>query len=163
MFGIKDEVIHKTAGACVIKDIVTRDFGGGEKTYYFLTPIFESPTNKSLEIYLPIEKEEFIRKPLTKNEALLLINDIPSMKNIWISDAKTRKLMFEEIYHNGNVKDFCRLVKILYMDNETLTKPLSLTDKNFLYKIKNHVFGEFALALNIGVNDVESYIEKFLK
>ena len=55
--------------------------------------------NKALEIYLPIDKQEaFIRKPLTKNAVLALINSIPHLEKVWISDAKTRKLMFEKIY-----------------------------------------------------------------
>lgn len=164
MFNINDEVIHKSAGACVIKDIITQNFGNGDQRYYFLRPKYETITNKSLEIYLPIEKEEeFLRKPLTKNEVLILINDIPSMKLLWTADAKARKLMFEQIYHSGDMKGLCQLIKLLYVEEGFFAKPMSITDKNFLYKIRHHVFDEFAMVLNMIPSEVESFIERYLK
>ena len=33
MFELNDNVIHKSAGACVIYDIITRNFGNGDQTY----------------------------------------------------------------------------------------------------------------------------------
>ena len=137
MFKIGDFAIHKTAGACIIADIVCRDFGNGEMNYYYLKPKFPNNINKSLEIYLPLDKEAiFIRKPLSKEEVIELIHSIPAMDVYWISDAKTRKLKFEEIYHKGDIKDLCQLVKLLYKENEITTKPMSLTDKTFLNRIK---------------------------
>lgn len=164
MFNINDEVIHKSAGACVIKDIITQNFGNGDQTYYYLRPKFETTTNKSLEIFVPIEKEEaFIRKPLTKTEVLVLINDIPSMKMVWSNDAKARKLMFEEIYHSGDIRGVCQLVKLLYAEEGFFSKPMSITDKNFLYRLRTHLFDEFAMALNMFPLEVEKFIEKYLK
>ena len=160
MFNINDEVIHKSAGACFIKDIVSKNFGSGERTYYCLKPKFENQVNKSLEIFLPIEKGvEFLRKPISKTEVLVLISDIPKMKKIWIREAKARKLMFEQIYHSGDLKGFCQLVKLLYVEPEFFEKPMSLTDKNFLYKVRNHLYGEFALALNMVPEQVEDFIK----
>ena len=160
MFNINDEVIHKSAGACVIKDIVAKNFGSGERTYYCLKPKFENQVNKSLEIFLPIERGiEFLRKPITKTEVMVLISDFPSMKQAWIKDAKTRKLTFEQIYHSGDLKGLCQLVKFLYLDSSFFEKPMSLTDKNFLYKVRNHLFGEFALALNTIPDQIEVFVK----
>ena len=164
MFNINDEVIHKSAGACVVKDIITQNFGNGDQKYYYLRPKFETNTNKSLEIFLPIEKENLLmRKPISKTEALVLISDIPSMKVVWISDAKSRKLMFEEIYHSGDLRGICQLVKLLYADEKVLTKPMSITDKNFLHRLRNHLFDEFAMALKMLPQEVEPFIEKYIK
>ena len=164
MFNINDEVIHKSAGACVIKDIITQNFGGGYKTYYFMRPKYETTVNKSLEIYLPVEKEsEFIRKPITKTEVLVLINDIPAMRNIWLTDTKARKQMFDEIYQKGDLRGYCQLVKLLYLGEEFFTKPMSITDKNFLNRIRNYLFDEFALVLNMHPSEIEGFIERYLK
>ena len=71
MFGINDNVVHKNAGVCIVSDIVIKDFGNGKQTYYFLKPKFPSIANKSLEIFLPLEKESvMIRRPMNKDEAL---------------------------------------------------------------------------------------------
>ena len=67
MFKLNEVVIHKSAGACVVCDIVTKNFGTGDTMYYLLKPKFPNLVNKALEIFLPVEKEkDFIRKPLTK-------------------------------------------------------------------------------------------------
>lgn len=159
MFNIGENVIHKSAGACVIKDIVTDDFGGGLQDYYYLRPKFENNTNRTLEIYLPVNKEgEYIRKPLSKEKVEALIDAIPSMERIWENDARKRRLMFEEIYYSGDVKGLCQLVKLLYVEQEFFSKPMSITDRNFLNKVKTNIFDEFALALNLEPKDIEKYI-----
>lgn len=163
MYNVNDVVIHKSAGACVVAEIVTRDFGNGDNTYYLLKPKFPSVVNKALEIFLPVEREaNFIRLPVSKNEALTLIRTIPSMERVWISDAKTRKQKFEEIYQNGNLKSLCQLIKFLYVEPDFFAKPMSLTDKNFLLKIRNNVFDEFAVSLEIDPSEVEEFIRKFM-
>ena len=71
MFKLNEVVIHKSAGACVVCDIVTKNFGTGDTMYYLLKPKFPNLVNKALEIFLPVEKEkDFIRKPLTKTAVL---------------------------------------------------------------------------------------------
>lgn len=163
MYKINDDVVHKSAGVCYVFDIVTQNFGNGNTTYYLLRPKFPSVVNKALEIFLPVEKEElFIRKPLNKNEAMNLIRLIPSFERIWIADAKTRKQKFEEIYQSGDMKGLCQLVKLLYAEPEFFAKPMSLTDKNFLLKIRTNVFDEFAVALEIAPTEVEEFIKKFM-
>ena len=163
MYKINDDVVHKSAGVCYIFDIVTQNFGNGDTTYYLLKPKFPSVVNKALEIFLPIEKQEqFIRRPLNKSEALNLIRLIPSFERVWIVDAKTRKLKFEEVYQSGDLKGICQLIKLLYAEPEFFAKPMSLTDKNFLLKLKNHVFDEFAVALEILPTEVEEFIKKFM-
>ena len=163
MYKINDDVVHKSAGVCYIFDIVTKNFGNGDSTYYLLKPKFPSVVNKTLEIFLPIEKEElFIRKPLNQCEAMNLIRLIPSLERVWIQDAKTRKNKFEEVYKSGDVKGLCQLVKLLYAEPDFFAKPMSLTDKNFLLKIKTHVFDEFAVALELLPNEAEEYVKKFM-
>ena len=163
MFKINDDVIHKSAGACVVADIVTRNFGNGDTTYYYLKPKFPAIMNKALEIYLPIEKEEmFIRKPLPKDAIMDLIKSIPEMEKIWFNDAKTRKQKFEEIYQSGDMKNLCKLVKLLYVDADFFAKPMSLTDKNFLNRVRHNIFDEFAVVLEISPTEVEKYVSKYL-
>ena len=163
MFELNEVVIHKSAGACVICDIITKDFGTGEVKYYYLKPKFPTQVNKALEIYLPIDKQEaFIRKPLTKNAVLALINSIPHLEKVWVSDAKTRKLMFEKIYQSGDMKGLCQLIKLLYAKPEFFNKPMSLTDRNFLNKIRTNVFDEFAVSLQLHPLEVEGYVKQYL-
>ena len=163
MFKINDDVIHKSAGACIVEDIVTRDFGNGSTAYYYLKPKYPTIMNKALEIYLPLDKETmFIRKQLSKEAVIDLIKSIPEMEKIWFNDAKTRKQKFEEIYHSGDMRGLCQLVKLLYVDSDFFAKPMSLTDKGFLTKIKHNIFDEFAVALQINPEEVEQFVSRYM-
>ena len=163
MYKINDDVVHKSAGVCYIFDVVTQNFGNGDTTYYLLKPKFPSVVNKALEIFLPIEKQEqFIRRPLNKSEAMNLIRLIPSFERVWIADAKTRKLKFEEVYQSGDLKGICQLIKLLYAEPEFFAKPMSLTDKNFLNKIRTILFDEFAVSLQIKQTEVEEFVKQYL-
>ena len=163
MFKIDEVVIHKSAGACIICDVVTKDFGNGDKSYYYIKPKYPSKMNNALEIYVPVEKESgFLRKPISKADVLELIDAMPNMEKIWVNDAKARKLIFEEIYHSGDIKGLCKLVKLLYLSDDSFSKPMSITDKGFLTRIKNNIFDEFAVALEIHPQDVEVYIKNTL-
>lgn len=163
MFELNEVVIHKSAGACVVFDIVTKNFGTGDVKYYCLKPKFPSFVNRALEIYLPVDKgADFIRKPLTKNAVLTLINQIPSLERVWISDAKARKIMFDQIYQSGDMKGLCQLIKLLYAEPTFFAKPMSLTDKNFLTKIKTNVFDEFAVSLDVQPSEIEGFVKQYL-
>ena len=79
---------------------------------------------------------------------------LPGSKLIIVSDVKgtvikIAKQKFEEIYHSGDMRGLCQLVKLLYVDSDFFAKPMSLTDKGFLTKIKHNIFDEFAVALQI--------------
>ena len=159
MFNINDVVIHKSQGALVIRDILTKDFGLGSQTYYYLTPKFVNNINNSLELYLPTATaDDYIRKPITKEKVNQLILAIPSMEKIWVNDARKRKMKFEEIYYSGDIHGLCQLVKLLYIEDEFFEKPMSLTDRNFLKKVRNNMFDEFAVALDILPDEVEKHI-----
>ena len=159
MFNKGETVIHISSGALIVNDIVSKDFGLGLMNYYYLTPKFPNKTNQSLEMYLPEDSAAlYIRQPITKEQANNLVVAIPSMEKIWITDAKERKKKFEEIYYSGDVKGLCQLVKMLYVSEDFFAKPMSLTDKSFLSRIRSNIFEEFAVALDITPEEVEKYI-----
>ena len=81
---------------------------------------------------------------------------------MWITDAKARKILFDQIYQKGDMRELCKLIKLLYAAPEFFHKPLSLTDKNFLKKIKTNVFDEFAVSLDISPTEIEPFIKPYL-
>jgi dephospho-CoA kinase len=83
-------------------------------------------------------------------------------KEAKIQKAKTRKQKFEEIYHSGDMRGLCQLVKLLYVDSDFFAKPMSLTDKGFLTKIKHNIFDEFAVALQINPEEVEQFVSRYM-
>lgn len=163
MFQINDIVIHKTAGTCIVTDIVDKNFGVGVSKYYYLRPRFPTVNNKTLEIFLPLDKEnDYLRLPLSRNEVKDLIEQFPIFEKVWISDAKKRKLMFEQIYKSGDIVGLCKLTKLLYYSPESFDRPISPLDRDFLNKIKTHVLEEFAIVLDVSIEQVEDYIHTVL-
>ena len=78
------------------------------------------------------------------------------------SKGKKRKQMFESIYQSGDIKGICQLVKLLYVEPTFFAKPMSLTDKNFLNRIRTNLFDEFAVALQIKPTEVENFVRQYL-
>ena len=60
------------------------------------------------------------------------------------------------------MKELCKLIKLLYADPEFFHKPMSLTDKNFLKKIKTNIFDEFAVSLDVTPTEIEPFIKQYL-
>lgn len=161
MIKIGEIVVTKNAGVCKIITEEEMNFGAGPKKYYILRPVFAK--DQTSKVYIPSDQENLFRPLMNKEEILKVIDTMPKMEKIWYTDQKERKSKFEEIYRRGNIYEICQLVKSLYMHNEELKlakHTLSMLDRDYLNKLKEGVYQEFALALNIPYDEVDNFIEK---
>lgn len=161
MFKKEDIVVNKKGQVCKIIDILENfDVGLGENTYYVLTPYFNEK-NDSIKYYIPADKTGIIRSALAKEEILSLIDSIPEIKEIWITNPKIRKTKFKELYDTGEPVEIFRLIKSFEKKKRELEKEnkfLSFTDESFLREIKTNIYNEFSVALNIPSSEIENFI-----
>lgn len=157
---IGDIVVTKDSGVCKIIDKEIKDFGIGPKTYLILRPYFAKETDQS-KIFIPEDNKNLIRPVMKKEEVLKVIDNIPLLESVWYTDQKIRRLKFEEMYRTGDVNKICQLIKTLVNRNEELKlskHTLSMLDKEFLDKLKEGICQEFAIALNMPFESIESFI-----
>lgn len=164
MFKIGDKVTTKNYGVCVIETIEERVFGTEKKQYFVLGSLYENLFLSNVKIYILIDKaEEQMRHVLSKADVLSLIETFNDIEPIVISEFRARRNVFEELYKTGDIEKHCQLIKSLYlMDYELRSKKktLSIKDKEYFEKIKKFVYDEFANALEISPQEVESFVNE---
>ena len=161
MFKKDDIVVNKKGQVCKVIDILPDfDVGLGKNTYYVLIPYFNNG-NETTKYYIPADKNDALRSALNEEEILKLIDSIPQIKTIWISNPKVRKTKFKELYNTGKPVEIFRLIKSFERKKRELEKSnkfLSFTDDNFLREIKSNIYSEISIALKIKASEVEGYI-----
>ena len=111
MFKREDIVVNKKGQVCKVIDILDNyDVGLGKNTYYVLVPYFNEK-NDSIKYYIPADNKGIIRSALSKTEIIDLIDRLPQIKEIWITNPKIRKTKFRELYDSGNPVEIFRLIK----------------------------------------------------
>ncbi len=165
MFKKEEIVVNKKGQVCRIIDILDNfDVGLGKNTYYVLIPYFNEK-NDSIKYYIPADKEGIIRSALTKEEIIKLIDALPEIKEIWITNPKIRKTKFKELYDTGDPIEIFRLIKSFEKKKKELEKEnkfLSFTDESFLREIKTNIYNEFSVGLNIPCSEIEKFIVNHL-
>lgn len=163
MFEIGQNVVSKNSGVCKIVDKERKDFGIGEQMYFILEPCFRADSALS-KVYIPEKSAETqLRYVMEKQEVLSLIGTLSSLERLWYADPKIRRQKFEEIYKSGNIQKICQLIKSLYLQNEEmkkLKKTLSMLDRDFLDKLQKDINEEFAIALDMDLAEVPSFINR---
>ena len=159
MFSKNEYIIYGSTGVCKIIDIVKKKFGfNKEREYYILKPAYD--TNST--IYAPIDNDKIsIRKIMTKEEVYDLIKTMPDNETIWIDDMNLRKETYNEILKKGNKKDIVKLIKTLYMEKlrkKEEGKKLNAGDEKIMNEAEKLLHEEFALVLNIKLDEVLPFI-----
>lgn len=96
MFSVNDHVVFGNHGICVIKAIGPLDLSIAERgrLYYTLEPLYAQKNT----IYTPVDNEKSsLRRAITREEALELIDRIPQVETVWILDEKRREEKYKEI------------------------------------------------------------------
>lgn len=161
MIEIGQVVVTKNSGVCEIISKEEMSFSVGKREYFILKPIFNE--QNQTKIYIPVDQENLIRPIMKKEEVLNIIDEMPKMKKIWFSDQKIRKTEFEKIYRSGDIYKICQMVKSLYLHNEELKvakHTLSMLDRDYLNKLREGIYQEFAIVLELPYEKVEAFIEK---
>ncbi len=164
MFSLNDKVMDKNGKIFSIVGIEEKDFGTSKEEYFVMKPSFPYDFNPGYLAYIPVKKSDSLLKEiLTEEEALVLIDSIPTLEPLPEISPRERKVFFTKIIATGNRKNIFRVIKSLVdykADREKANKPFSDFDRRLLGSLKVMVDNEFSLALNIPPEDVSSFILK---
>ena len=164
MYQIGEIFVYGSSGVCEIVDIKKADFGGSEKTYYILAPIYD----KKETIFVPVDSEKLVSKMkelLTPDDIIALIKTMPHKESIWIENVNIRREEYKKIIKNADREELITLLKTLYERRNMLQlagKKLSVYDERFLKQAQHIIHSEIALVLQLPREEIPSYIEKTL-
>ncbi len=154
-------VVYGGSEICRIDEIVQKCFDGvGEMNYYKLIPC----DSANASYYVPCaHMEERVRPLLTKDEVFRIIDEMPRVKEQWISDKNERRAAFGRTLHSSNYHHILSMMKGIYSEKQKRSrggKQLILSDEKAFSAAQRMIRREFSFVLGIREEDIDGFIEK---
>ena len=166
MYNKGDYIVYTNNGVCIIDDLRFEQFGKLERQeFYVLKLLYEN----GAVVYVPVARENEerrMRAPLTRQEALAMIEDMPNIDSAWIYDDKTRVGRFHQILENGDPKELISIIKALCIRGGELSemgRKLRSGDEAVMKKAESNLYGELAFALGMEPDEILPYITASLE
>lgn len=165
MFEVDDYVVYGNNGVCRIVEITTMDLRGvsSDKLYYRLSPV----ENASSRVFVPVDNEKIVmRRMLTKEEALALIEKVPSIEPVVVCEDKFREDVYKEAVNSLEPEKWFQVIKTLYLrKKERLAQGKKNTsmDERYQKVLENFIHGELSVVLNIPKSEIKSIIGEKLE
>ncbi len=159
MFEVDDLIVYGGTGVCKVEAISEMDFGPKDKLYYVLQPLYQNGT-----IYAPTDNEKVYMRPIMSPEqADELIDQMPYVKSEVFKSSSIQQLSkhYQSVLDTHDSIELIRMTKSIHKKKEDAIKQnrhLGQIDKKFMKRAETLLFGEIAAALEIPLEDVESYI-----
>lgn len=160
MYEKGDYVVYGNNGICRIEDIGNPGFSGvaEDKLYYILQPM----NNKGSKIYSPVDGKKVLMRPvLTEAEAEKFIDEIPSVKELWVGNEKLREESYKTAMLTGEPIEWVKIIKTLYLrgkDRMSQGKKITATDERYLKLAEDSLYSELAFAIGKDKTEMEEYI-----
>lgn len=162
MFGKGEYVVSGNKGVCVVEDITTLDISGvdKEREYYILKPVYVTGST----VYVPVDTaDESMRRVLSRDEANSLIQEIPEIPLISISNDKLLEQEYRGCMRTNDCAEWVRIIKTIYVRRKKRMeagRKVTALDAKYFRLAEDNLYGELAVSLQIPKSEVESYISR---
>ena len=160
MFGIGDYVICGNKGVCVVENVTTLNISGVDKAreYYILKPLYMAGST----VYVPVDSpKDSMRKVLKREEAEKLIEAIPEIPLLVITNDKLSEQMYKDCMKSNDCQELVKLIKTIHQRKQKRIqagRKITAVDAKYFHMAEDNLYGELAVALNISRKEVEDYI-----
>jgi len=156
-------IVYGSMGVCRVEAVETRVLpkGAGEAQFYVLKPIYQT-----CSVSTPVDNDKIIMRPvISRDEAENLIDTIPNIH----AEAYHNKVLRQLSEHYESIiklYDCAKLIELILStyDKRRLCvrqkKKFGAMDERYIKRAEDMLFGEFAVALGIDKNEVQSYITR---
>ncbi len=161
MFKSGEYVVYGAGEICCVEEITERCFDGVNKIkYYKISP----KEYRNSAYYVPVDNAAAeIRRVLSKDEILEIIDSIPQAEAVWYSDKNERKSYFESVLRSDDFTRLVGMIKAIYEERQrrsTDGKKLIAADERAFSTAEHIIHGEFAFVLGIPETQVGSFIRE---
>lgn len=160
MFEAGDYIVYGNNGVCRVEKVGTIELSDTpkDKMYYTLCPYYL----KGRTIFTPVDNEKVImRRILTKEEAIELIDDIKNIDLFWISDEKRREMEYKEALKKCDCREAVKIIKTIYLRKKSRIaegKKLTTGDEKYFHMAEESLYGEMAISLGMNKDEVKEYV-----
>ncbi len=165
MFQVGEYVVYGGNGVCCIKDIGTLDMEWipKDKLYYALCPEMDAQGT----VYVPVENPKaVIRKVMSKEEAMELIEGMPEMETITADNDKLREEKYKGCINSCEGKEWIRVIKTIYERKQGRIqqgKRVTSTDERYMKMAEDYLYSELSTVLGIPRQEVPAFIGEKLE
>lgn len=151
MFKVDDVIVYGTQGVCRIECIEEKSVAGAKKNYYVLKPV----NDRGSTIFAPTDNAHVLKKMrrlLTKDEIIELIDSMPDENTAWINNDNDRKEYYKQVLAGGDRVELIRLIKAIYdhrKAREADGKRLHMIDEHFFKEAEQVLYNEFQYVLQM--------------
>ncbi len=157
MFKEGELVMYGGMGVCKVSKIGRPAFADeDDKTlFYFLEPLYKSGV-----FYAPVDSDKIsLRKVISKKEARALLENLDEIEWEIHTPQSIQQLSqyYQSIIDKHTCKDLLSLTKSIMekgLDAEKNNKKLGQIDRRFMKKAEDLLYGEFAAALGMDIEQV---------
>lgn len=150
-----DVVVYKCKGMYEVQEVGTLNFSfvDRKKQYYTL----QSMDNESDKVYSPVDDNSNIRRPMTKKEAMELVEKVDTIDTLWVANEKMREQEYKKCIATYDPENWVQVLKTLYSRTKKRGSITSM-DKKYKQLLEHVLYGELAYVLGIPANKVETFI-----
>lgn len=164
MYEQGDIVIYGAQGICRIEAVgpLNLRIGAPGAQYYTLRSYY----HPELVIYAPVDGHAIVmRDPLTRQQAEAVIDDLPNVPELRITDEKARETAYRAVLHGCDCRALAGLIKTLHhrrgLRARQGRRPTGLDDRYFR-QAEDQLYGELGYVLGIAREDAPAYIRERL-
>ncbi len=165
MYKVNDRIVYGTHGVCEVTAVgrLSMSAADGKRKYYTLRPIYQ----KDSLIYVPVDNVKVpMRRVLTKEETDQLMEEIPTLDTIWISNEREREMQYKEAVLSGDCHALVRIIKTLYLRRKSRMesgKKVAAVDERYFRQAEDLLYGELAFVLGMDRDDIAPYISSHIE
>lgn len=161
MFQVGQYIVYGSTGVCEVEKIGNIDIPGmsPDRVYYTLRPCYE----KKSTIFTPVDNQKVVmRTVIDKEEALAIIDAIPQMGTLAITDEKRREIEYKECFMKCDCRELVKMMNTIYVRRQQRIaqgKKVTAKDDRYYHMAEDNLYGELAIALDIEKNQVHDFIK----
>lgn len=162
MFEKGEYVVYGQNGICMVEDTTTLSLPDVKegKLYYVLIP----QNTSGGKIYSPVENNKVImRRVLTGPEASALIDEMPDIEELMISNDRGREEIYKQAIRTCDCREWVKIIKTLHAREEERKqhgRKMTSTDERYFRQAEDNLFNELSMALHIEKDEVSDFIRK---
>jgi CarD family transcriptional regulator len=160
MFDKGEFIVYGRNGVCLVEDIkpMSMDAAEPERLYYVLHPV----NTHGSTIFTPVDNTKVLmRKLLSKEEAVSLIDQIPEIDVLKIPNEKTCEEQYKAAMQTGKCSDMVKLLKTIYQKNQkrlAAGKRITSVDEKYFHMVQDNLYTELSILIDVPKDKVEEYI-----
>lgn len=161
MYQAGEFIVYGVSGVCRVDGVGRPAFAeDDDRLYYKLTPVAGTET-----IYIPTDSSVFTRPVISRAQAEMLIESIPSIEEDDFTSRSSRLSSehYQEVLQSHDCRELVQLIKTVRAKSRRNGRRISQIDQRYRKRAEELLHSELAVALGIPMSEVPRRIARAIE